>query len=161
MLTPPRRFSRLARFTRLSCPACSAPMVGTKPMSSPACRQAIACSCMTIADSMTRPPPWPIPAEDGLLPGGLADGVFVLRCREGARSHVLVESARGGLDRFTELRILADELCHVIGVETEDILDDQHLGIAVGTRPDPDRRYGQALADALPQHTGNPFQHDG
>src|ERR1700693_2986984 len=91
MLTTTRWLSRRARLTRLSWPACSAPMVGTGAMSSPACRHAIACSCRAIADSMT---------------AGLAGGVLVLRGGEGAIAHVLVECARRGLDRLTEFGVL-------------------------------------------------------
>src|SRR6202035_124540 len=108
---------RLARATRLSWPSCSAPMVGTTPMSAPAWRQAIACSCMAFADSMT---------------AVLAGGVLVLRGGEGAAPHILVELARGGFDRLTEFGVLADELRDMVGIQAEDILDDEHLCIAMG-----------------------------
>src|SRR2546430_16820411 len=67
-------------------------MVGTTPMSSPAWRQATACSCMAFADSMT---------------AGLAGGGLVLRGGGGAATHGLVELARGGFDRLAQVCGLA------------------------------------------------------
>src|SRR6202162_652661 len=145
MLTTTRWLSRRARLTRLSWPACSAPMVGPSPMSSPACRHAIACSCMAIADSMT---------------AGLAGGVLVLRGGEGAIAHVLVECARRGLDRLTEFGVLADEFRDVVGVQPEDILDDEHLGITMRSRADADRRHRQRFGHALTEHTRNALEDD-
>src|SRR5438445_13484123 len=109
-------------------------MVGTSPMSSPACRQAIACSCMASADSKTT---------------GLAGGVLVLRGWEGAIAHVLVERARGGLDRLTEFGVLADEFRDVGWIQSKDILDDEHLAIATSPRPDTAGRHGKRLSDPL------------
>src|ERR1700674_1250775 len=119
-------------------------MVGTTPMSAPAWRQAIACSCMAFADSMTTV---------------LAGGVLVLRGGEGAAAHVLVELARGGFDRLTEFGVLADEFRDVVGVEPEDILDDEHLRVAVGAGADADRGDRQGLRDALPEWARNALQH--
>src|SRR5258708_20253349 len=99
-------------------------MVGTTPMSAPAFRQAIACSCMAIADSMT---------------GALAGGVLVLRGGEGAAAHVLVELARGGFDRLTEFGVLAAELRDMVRIQAEDILDHQHLPLAMVSRAAPPR----------------------
>src|SRR6202043_1201132 len=146
MLTTTRWLSRRARLTRLSWPAWSAPMVGTSPMSSPACRHAIACSCMAIADSMTT---------------GLAGGVLVLRGREGAVAHVLVEGARGGLDRLTEFGVLADEFRDVVGGQPEDVLDDEHLGIAMRSRANADRRHRQRFRYPLTEHSRDALQDDG
>src|SRR5216683_6250424 len=145
MLTITRWFSRRARATRLSWPACSAPMVGTTPMSSPAWRQAIAFSCMAIADSMTT---------------ALAGGVLVLRGWEGAAAHILVELARGGFDRLTEFGVLADELRDVVWVESQDILDDEDLGVAVNSRADADGWDRQRLRDPLPERGGDAFEDD-
>src|ERR1700682_532493 len=145
MLTITRWLSRLARATRLSCPAWSAPMVGTTPMSAPAWRQAIACSCMAFADSMTTV---------------LAGGVLVLRGGEGAAAHVLVELARGGFDRLTEFGVLTDELRDVVRIQAEDILNDEHLGVAMGPGTDADRGDRQSLRDPLAESAGDRFQHD-
>src|SRR2546425_6235366 len=120
-------------------------MVGTTPMSSPAFRQAIACSCMAIADSMT---------------AALPDGVLVLRGGEGAAAHVLVELARGGFDRLTEFGVLADELRDVVWVESEDVLDHQDLGVATHPRADADGGHSQCLRDSLPECGGNALEHD-
>src|SRR5260370_18798640 len=119
-------------------------MVGTTPMSGPAFRQAIACSCMAIADSMT---------------GALAGGVLVLRGGEGAAAHVLVELARGGFDRLTEFGVLADELRDMVRIQAEDILDDEHLRIAMGSGADADRGDRQCLRDSLPECGGNGLEH--
>src|SRR2546423_3107352 len=146
MLTITRWFSRRARLTRLSWPACSAPMVGTSPMSSPPCRQAIACSCMAIADSMTI---------------GLAGGVLVLRGGEGAVAHVLVELARGGFDRLTKLGVLPNELRDVVGVQPENVLDDEHLGVAVWACPNADGRHRECLRHALAERAGDALEDDG
>src|SRR6202035_3651503 len=121
-------------------------MVGTTPMSAPAWRQAIACSCMAFADSMTTV---------------LAGGVLVLRGGEGAAAHILVELAGGGFDRLTEFGVLADELRDMIRVQSQEILDDQHLTIAVRPGPDTDRGHGQRLADTLSQRARDGLQHDG
>src|ERR1700682_2037139 len=146
MLTTTRWLSRRARLTRLSWPAWSAPMVGTAPVSAPACRHAIACSCMAIADSMTT---------------GLAGGVLVLRGREGALAHVLVECARGGLDRLTEFGVLADKFRDVVGVQPEDILDDEHLGVTMRSGADADRRRRQPFRYPLTEHTRDALEDDG
>src|SRR5439155_27146084 len=120
-------------------------MVGTTPMSSPAWRQATACSCMAFADSMT---------------AALAGGVLVLRGGEGAATHVLVELARGGLDRLAEFGVLADELGDVVRIQAEDVLDDEHLGIAVGSGADADRGDAQRLRHALAERSGDRLQHN-
>src|ERR1700736_5315402 len=120
-------------------------MVGTTPMSSPACRQAIACSCIAIADSTM-----------SALPGR----VLVLRGGEGAAPYVLVELPGGGFNRLSELGVLANELRDVVRVQSEDILDDQHLTITVRPRSDADRGHGQRLADTLPERARDGFQHD-
>src|SRR6267154_2205380 len=103
-------------------------MVGTTPMSSPAWRQATACSCMAFADSMR---------------AALAGGVLVLRGGEGAVAHVLVELARGGFDRLTEFGVLANELGDMVRIQAEDVLDDEHLRIAMRSGADADRGDGQ------------------
>src|SRR2546421_91375 len=103
-------------------------------MSSPAWRQATACSCMAFADSMT---------------AALAGGVLVLRGGEGAAAHVLIELARGGFDRVAEFGVLADELGDVVRVQSEDILDDEHLAVAMWAGADADGGDGQRLRDAL------------
>src|SRR2546421_2926649 len=120
-------------------------MVGTTPISSPACRQAIACSCIAIADSTSRD-----------LPGG----VLVLRGGEGAAAHVLIELAGGGFDRLSEFGVLAHELRDVVRVQPKDVLDDEHLGVAVWPCADADGRNGERLRDALPECAGNALQHD-
>src|SRR5258708_33656573 len=120
-------------------------MVGPTRMSAPAFRQAIACSCMAIADSMT---------------GALAGGVLVLRGGEGAAAHVLVELARGGFDRLTEFGVLADELRDMVRIQAEDILDDEHLRIAMGSGADADRGDRQCLRDSLPEGGGDALEHD-
>src|SRR5205823_15089612 len=112
-------------------------MVGTKPTSSPACRQAIACSCMAIADSITI---------------GLAGGVLVLRSRERAVSNVLVKLPSGRLDRIAEPGVLADEFRDVVRGEPEDVLDDEHLGIALRSSSDADRGNRQRLGHSLGDH---------
>src|ERR1700737_1147682 len=140
-----RWFSRRARLTRLSWPACSAPMVGTKPMSSPACRQAIACSCMAIADSTTT---------------GLAGGVLVLRGGEGAVAHVLVELARGGFDRLTKFGVLPNELRDVVRIQPEDVLDDEHLSIAMRSRADADGRHAERFGHSLTEDARNALEDD-
>src|SRR5437588_6680441 len=114
-------------------------MVGTNPMASPACRQAIAWSCIAIADSTI---------------SGLSGRVFVLRSGEGAVSHVLVELLRGGFDGFSQFGVLAHELRDVVGIESEHILDDEHLGVAVRTGADADGGNRQCLGHALSQRTG-------
>src|ERR1700730_16627970 len=97
-------------------------------MSSPASRHAIACSSMAIADSMTT---------------GLAGGVLVLRGGEGAVAHVLVECARGGFDSLTKLGVLPNEFRDVVGIQSEDVLDDEHLAVATRARADADGRHRQ------------------
>src|SRR5713226_7546935 len=121
-------------------------MVGTKPISSPAWRQAIACSCMAIADSMTR---------------GLSGRVFVLRGGEGAAAHVLVELPGGGFDRLSQFGVLADELRDVVRIQPEEILNDEHLGIAVRTGADANRGDGQRLRNALAKRAGDSFEDHG
>src|ERR1700682_295010 len=141
-----RWFSRRARLTRLSWPASSAPMVGTSPISWPACRQAIACSCMAIADSMTT---------------GLAGGVLVLRGGEGAVAHVLLERARGGFDGLTELGVLPNEFRDVVRIQSEDVLDDEHLRVAMRARADADGRHRQRLRHPLSEHARDALEDDG
>src|SRR5438552_9787210 len=121
-------------------------MVGTKPTSSPACRQAIACSCMAIADSVRI---------------GLAGGVLVLRSRERAVSNVLVKLPSGRLDRIAEPGVLADEFRDVVRGKPEDVLDDEHLGIALRPCADADRGNRQRFGDALAEDARDPLQYDG
>src|SRR5438270_13203269 len=121
-------------------------MVGTTPMSSPAWRQATACSCMAFADSMT---------------AALAGGVLVLRSGEGAATHVLRELARGGFDRLAEFGVLANELGDVVRIQAEDVLDDEHLCIAMGSSADADGGDGQRLRHALAERTRDRLQHHG
>src|SRR5207237_5316921 len=141
-----RWFSCRARATRLSWPAWSAPIVGTTPISSPAWRQATACSCMAFADSMT---------------AALAGGVLVLRGGEGAATHVLVERARGGFDRVAEFGVLANELGDVVRIQAEDVLDDEHLPIAMGSGADADRGNAQRLRHPLARLAGDGRPDDG
>src|SRR6202022_2640445 len=119
-------------------------MVGTTPMSAPAWRQAIACSCMAFADSMTKV---------------LAGGVLVLRGGEGAAAHILVELAGGGFDRLTEFGVLADELRDMVRIQAEDILNDEHLPIAVRSSADADRGNRQLLRDPLAECAGDRLEH--
>src|ERR1700682_4178488 len=121
-------------------------MVGTSPMSSPACLQAIACSCMAIADSTTR---------------SLAGGVVVLRGWEGAVAHVLVERARGGFDRLTEFGVLPDEFRDMVRIQPEDVLDDEHLAVAVRSGADADGWHRQRFGHPLSQHTRDALEDDG
>src|SRR5436309_9029304 len=120
-------------------------MVGTTPMSSPAWRQATACSCMAFADSMT----------------ALAGGVLVLRGGEGAATHVLVELARGGFDRLAEFGVLADELGDVVRIQAEDILNDEHLRIAIWSGADADRGDAECLCHPLAERAGDRLQDHG
>src|SRR5437588_8834443 len=101
---------------------------------------------MAIADSMTR---------------GLSGRVFVLRGGEGAVSPVLVELLGGGFDSLSQFGVLANELRDVIGVEPEDVLDDQHLGVAVRPGTDADGGNGQRFRYALAERAGDAFEHDG
>src|SRR3989442_11287236 len=121
-------------------------MVGTTPMSSAAWRQAIACSCMAFADSMS---------------AALAGGVLVLRGREGAAAHVLVELARGGFDRLAEFGVLTDELRDVVWIQPEHVLNDEHLPIAVRSGANADRGNRQRLCHPLAECTGARLQHHG
>src|SRR2546430_588875 len=121
-------------------------MVGTTPMSSPAWRQATACSCMAFADSMT---------------AGLAGGVLVLRGGEGAATSVLVELARGGFDRLAEFGVLADELGDVVRIQAEDILNDEPLPVAIGSGADADRWDAQRLRHPLAERARDRLQDDG
>src|SRR5438309_9370095 len=121
-------------------------MVGTTPVSAPAERQAIACSCMAFADSMTT-----------VLPGG----VLVLRGGEGAAPHILVELAGRGFDRLTEFGVLADKLRDMVGIQAEDILNDEHLPIAVRSGADADRGDRQRLRDPLAELAGDRREHRG
>src|SRR5438046_1223136 len=121
-------------------------MVGTTPTSSAACRQAIARSCMAIADSIKI---------------GLAGGVLVLRSRERAVSHVLVELAGGRLDRIAEPGVLADEFRDVVRGEPEDVLDDQHLGIALRSSANADRGNRKRFGHSLAEHARDALQGDG
>src|SRR5213080_3634387 len=145
-VTITRWFSRRARATRLSWPAWSAPIVGTTPISSPAWRQATACSCMAFADSMT---------------AALAGGVLVLRGGEGAATHVLVERARGGFDRVAEFGVLANELGDVVRIQAENILNDEHLPVAIGSGADADRWDAQRLRHPLAERARDRLQDDG
>src|ERR671923_1669090 len=133
-------------------------MVGTRPIDSPAARQATACCCIAAADSTMMAPPCPPPEGEGF---SLTGGVFVLRSGEGAGSHVPVELASRCLDGLTEFGVLANEFRHMVWIETQDVLDDEHLGVAVRPRADADGRDGQRLRDPLTQRTGNAFQHQG
>src|SRR5437870_13013953 len=92
-------------------------MVGTTPMSSPAWRQATACSCIAFADSMT---------------AVLAGGVLVLRGGEGAATHVLVELSRGGFDRLAAFGVLADAVRDMVRIQAEGICNAEHLRTALG-----------------------------
>src|SRR5207249_5573393 len=121
-------------------------MVGTKPTPSPACRQAIACSCMAIADSITI---------------GLAGGVLVLRSRERAVSNVLVKLPSRRLDRIAEPGVLADEFRDVVRGEPEDVLDDEHLGIALRSSANADRGNRKRFGHSLAEHARDALQDDG
>src|SRR6202140_1211740 len=119
-------------------------MVGTTPMSSPAWRQAIACSCMAFADSMTTV---------------LAGGVLVLRGGEGAAPYILVELTGGGFDRLTEFGVLTHELRDMVRIQAADVLNDEHLSIAMRSGADADRRDRQRLRDPLTERAGDRLEH--
>src|SRR5213592_1539256 len=100
-------------------------MVGTTPTSSAACRQAIARSCMAIADS------------------------------------IKIGLAGGGLDRIAEPGVLADEFRDVVRGEPEDVLDDQHLGIALRSSANADRGNRKRFGHSLAEHARDALQDDG
>src|SRR5438067_12854860 len=101
---------------------------------------------MAIADSMR---------------SGLAGGVLVLRGGEGAGPDVLVALASGGLARLAKFGVLANKFRDVVGRQSEDVLNVEHLGVAARPGADADRGNRQRLRHPLAQGAWDAVQYDG
>src|SRR5712692_9630160 len=113
MLTTTREFSALARAIRLMWPACSAPIVGTRPTTSPAQCHERASSRSRAGESITTGP----------LPGSVLDlvalrlgrrrrpvrGVLVLGPRERPGPHIVGEPLRTASDLFRDAGVALHE----------------------------------------------------
>src|SRR5438132_6808275 len=74
----------------------------------------------------------------------------------------VVEVMRDGRARLVaEVGVAADELRGEVVVEAEEIVEDQHLPVAVRAGADADGRRGDALGDHRRQLGGAALQHDG
>src|SRR5213078_2037397 len=96
MLTTVRSHSARARRTRLRCPACRAPIVGTRPTLRPSQRHASDCALASGTAATTRI------ARSAPVPGGLAGrlaGIGVL----GPRERAVADLGREGPHRLDRL----------------------------------------------------------
>src|SRR6266850_704671 len=159
MLTTTLAFSWQARWTRLMWPAWRAPIVGTRPIECPSCRQPREVASIAAGVSMTA----------GGLPGAVLDLFFhflgcwgcpvgrvsVLRSREFATSDLTGELPRGPVDLFGKVCVALDKLGRLAGGQAKHVVEDEHLAVGPTPRPDPDRRNAKGLRDPGSEGVGH------
>src|SRR5688572_14438799 len=122
MLTITRSASSAARPTRLPCPACRLPIVGTNATRSPPCRQAARCARSSLGpatDSMLIPRDFPeqhshcsfAPRSEAVLGGGILARLHGLR----VGLHGFERAVVPGHEILRELRLAAGgDVEHVV-----------------------------------------------
>src|SRR5438093_7526722 len=112
-LTTTTSFSALAAWTRLMCPSCSAPMVGTRPIDFPSRRHRRDASSIAPACSITSAA---VPDLVGVLGGSRPVGrVLVLRTREPASANILRVSGRRARYLLCLVGVAIDEHWRLVG----------------------------------------------
>src|SRR5258706_1982721 len=164
MLTTTRSFSRQACSTRLRCPACRAPSVGTSPIDSPSRCQRRDTSSAFRGSSITA----------AFLSGAVLDLVFCLgRRRRGPIRRIGVlrpgelpagdlsgEPLGGVPDLLGEVGVALDELGRLAGGQAKGVVENQDLAVGSGAGADSDRRDAKRLRDAGAKLGWNAFQHE-
>src|SRR2546427_9483779 len=164
-LTTTTSFSPLAVSTRRICPACKAPIVGTRPLALPAAaprRDAprIAAGCSITVRPLSAVPDLFGPHELGgfaessrgplspVLCGRRSVGrVLVLRPRELPCAHVFRIRRRRARDLLCEVRVSLDELRRLAGGQAEQVVQDQDLPVGARTRADADGRDAELVGN--------------
>src|SRR3954471_2184535 len=123
--------SFLERSTRLMCPVCSAPIVGTNPMVDPDARN-LATASLTAAIVLTT-----------------TMSVAVLGIRISARPYFGAKRANGLFHDRREVGVLLQEFRSEAFVQSEQIRKHQNLPVAVRAGAYSDCRNGQSLRYSL------------
>src|SRR5712692_3400184 len=161
MLATTRSQSPRARPTRLRCPPWRAPIVGTRPTVRPWARQAsevarmpaTRCSragVLTAGLDLFRRllQAWPVPAIVRMFGTG--------KSALGDLARVLL---RGPGDLLRQVGVLLDELGRAARGQAEQVVDDQHLAVAVRPGTDADGRDAEGRGHLAGELAGDPFQH--
>src|SRR5689334_8730136 len=130
MLATTTSVSARAISSKRRCPACKAPMVGTRPTVSPAARRG-ASSLRSFAISFTNP------ATSSAIAAGF---------QSGGRFDIFHEGARGVGDHGIEVGVFLYERRR-LGGETEQVVTHQHLPVTIGAGADSNGGDAQAAAD--------------
>src|SRR3989442_10233546 len=144
MLITTRSASSLARSTRRRWPSWRKPIVGTNPT-----RRPRACSARVQARMSERL----VISCMLLLEGMLRVGILAV-------AHFRRESLHGLLDLLGEVRVALDELRRKAVVQPEQVVEHQHLAVAVLPRPDADGGNRERLRDLGRERRGNQLQDD-
>src|SRR5438552_16352445 len=148
MLTTTTSFSRRASSTRLRWPACSAPIVGTKPTDLPSARQRRDASSIGRGCSKTTTPLSAVPDLFPIFCGSRSVGrVLVLRTRELPVADVVGVRGRGAGDLLGQVRVALDEPLSLAARQSDPIVQHEHLPVDVGSSPDPARSDALRVAD--------------
>src|SRR5439155_19399529 len=91
--------------------------------------------------------------------GGRSGNVALVR-RKSFLAHVVSVCSGRRNHQLAKVRVLLGERWHRLHVQTEGIVADQNLSIAVGTGTDADRRDAEFFGDGLGEVGGNGFQHE-
>src|SRR5712691_7346028 len=158
-LTTTLSFSRRARSTRLMCPACNAPMVGTSPIEAPSARHPRATSRIN--------PGVPTAIGGALDAGAVLDlvalslgRVRVLGPGERAVSHLLNVALGGARDLAGQVGVALHELRRLAGGQAQHVVEDEHLPVRSRPRADADGRDSKRLRHAGPHLSRHALEDD-
>src|SRR5712691_7091802 len=154
-LTTTLSFSRRARSTRLMCPACNAPMVGTSPIEAPSARHPRATSRINpgvptaIGGALDAGAVLDLIALSLGRGGGTVGRVRVLGPGERAVSHLLNVALGGARDLAGQVGVALHELRRLAGGQAQHVVEHEHLPVRSRPRADADSRDSKR-----PRHAG-------
>src|SRR5260370_40409181 len=155
-LTTTLSFSRRARSTRLICPACNAPIVGTSPIEAPPACQPRATSCINpgvataIGGGLNAGAVLDLVRLSAGRDGGTVGRVRVLGPGERAVAHLAHVALRGARDLLSQFGVPVHELRRLAGGQAQHVVEDEHLPVRSGPRTAADGRYSKRPRPAGP-----------
>src|SRR6185437_12814762 len=82
-------------------------------------------------------------------------------CRKPFRLHIGFELRNGICDQRSRIPVLANEFCRLPVRQVDEVMNDQHLAIALRSSPDPDRCATDFFGDHRRNFTRDSFEDDG